>query len=40
MLNSRIHGRKDDLLIFGPSDTERLVNTLVTQVYDKDIAWR
>ena len=40
MLNSWMHGRKDDLRIYGPPDTERLVNTLVTQVYDKDIAWR
>jgi ribonuclease BN (tRNA processing enzyme) len=40
MLNSWLHGRKDDLRIYGPPDTERLVNTLVTQVYDKDIAWR
>ena len=40
MLNSWLHGRKDDLRIYGPPDTERLVNTLVTQVYDKDITWR
>jgi ribonuclease Z len=40
MLNSWMHGRKDDLRIYGPPDTERLVNTLITQVYDKDIAWR
>ena len=40
MLNSWMHGRKDDLRIYGPPDTERLVNTLVTQVYDKDITWR
>jgi len=40
MLNSWLHGREDDLRIYGPPDTERLVNTLITQVYDKDIAWR
>lgn len=40
MLNTWLHGRKDALRIFGPPDTERLVNTLVTQVYDKDITWR
>lgn len=40
MLNSWLSGRKDDLRIYGPPDTERLVNTLVTQVYDKDITWR
>ncbi|WP_404505606.1 MBL fold metallo-hydrolase [Bradyrhizobium diazoefficiens] len=39
MLNSWMHGRKDALRIYGPPDTERLVNTLVTQVYDKDITW-
>lgn len=40
MLNSWLHGRKDALRIYGPPDTERLVNTLLTQVYDKDITWR
>lgn len=40
MLNTWLHGRKDALRIFGPPDTERLVNTLLTQVYDKDITWR
>ena len=40
MLNSWMHGRKDELRIYGPPDTERLVNTLITQVYDKDITWR
>ena len=33
-------GRKDALQIYGPPETERIVNTLVTQVYDKDIYWR
>ena len=40
MLNSWMHGRKDALRIYGPPDTERLVNTLITRVYDKDITWR
>ncbi|MEQ1650502.1 MAG: MBL fold metallo-hydrolase [Hyphomicrobiaceae bacterium] len=40
MLNTWLHGRKHTLQIYGPPDTERLVNTLLTQVYDKDITWR
>lgn len=40
MLNSWMHGRKDELRVYGPPDTERLVSTLITQVYDKDIMWR
>lgn len=40
MLNSWMHGRQDELRIYGPPDTERLVSTLITQVYDKDIIWR
>ena len=40
MLNSWLSGRKGALRIFGPPDTERLVATLQSQVYDKDITWR
>ena len=40
MLATWMAGRKDALQIYGPPETERIVNTLVTQVYDKDIYWR
>ena len=40
MLNSWLHGRKHPLDIYGPPETERIVNALLTQVYDKDVAWR
>jgi ribonuclease Z len=40
MLTTWLEGRKQPLLIQGPPDTERLVNALLTQVYDKDRTWR
>ena len=40
MLASWQEGRRGALRIQGPPDTRRLVDTLVTQVYDKDITWR
>ncbi len=40
MLATWMGGRQGPLQIYGPPDTERLVNTLLTQVYDKDITWR
>lgn len=40
ILTSWLEGRKDRLLIEGPPDTARLVNALLTQVYDKDYLWR
>ena len=40
MLATWMGGRKDALQIYGPPETERIVNALVTQVYDKDIYWR
>ena len=40
MLASWMAGRKDALRIYGPPETERIANALLTQVYDKDIYWR
>lgn len=40
MLTSWFEGRKEALTIYGPPETKRIVNTLLTQVYDKDIEWR
>jgi ribonuclease Z len=40
MLNTWLEGRKERLLVEGPPDTARLVNALLTQVYDKDYLWR
>lgn len=40
MLTSWLEGRRDPLLIQGPPDTRRIVQALLTQVYDKDHEWR
>lgn len=40
MLATWIGGRKEPLRIYGPPETERIVNALLTQVYDKDVYWR
>ncbi len=40
MLTTWLEGRKQPLLVEGPPDTARLVNALLTQVYDKDHTWR
>ena len=40
MLSSWMHGRKEALRIYGPPETRRIVDTLLTQVYDKDWQWR
>jgi ribonuclease Z len=40
MLATWMHGRKDALRIYGPPETHRIVDTLLTQVYDKDWQWR
>jgi ribonuclease Z len=40
ILSSWITGRRGALRIYGPPDTRRIVDALVTQVYDKDIEWR
>ncbi len=39
-LSSWMHGRKHAMTFRGPPDTKRLLATLLTQVYDKDIEWR
>jgi ribonuclease Z len=39
-LASWMHGRKDPLRIFGPPETRRILDALLTQVYDKDWQWR
>ena len=40
MLASWMHGRKDALRVYGPPETRRIVDALLTQVYDKDWQWR
>jgi ribonuclease Z len=35
-----MYGRKDPLRIYGPPETRRIVDALLTQVYDKDWQWR
>jgi ribonuclease Z len=40
MLTTWMEGRKQPLLVEGPPDTARLVQALLTQVYDKDHTWR
>ena len=40
MLSTWMHGRKEPLHIYGPPETERIVDALLTQVYDKDWQWR
>ncbi len=40
MLNTWLEGRKHQLTIEGPPDTRRIVDALLTQVYDKDHDWR
>jgi hypothetical protein len=32
-----MHGRKEALRIFDPPETRRIVDALLTQVYDKDL---
>jgi len=39
-LSSWMHGRRHKMIFRGPPDTKRLLATLLTQVYDKDIEWR
>ncbi len=39
-LSTWLAGRRVPLRVFGPPDTRRIVDALVTQVYDKDIEWR
>ncbi len=40
MLTTWLEGRRNALLVQGPPDTQRLVQALLTQVYDKDHTWR
>ncbi|MDC7786830.1 MBL fold metallo-hydrolase [Rhodoplanes sp. TEM] len=40
VLNTWLAGRRTTLDIYGPPETERVVDALLTQVYDKDIGWR
>jgi ribonuclease Z len=40
MLTTWMYGRKDPLRIYGPPETRRIVDALLTQVYDKDWQWR
>jgi ribonuclease Z len=40
MLSTWMYGRKEALRIYGPPETKRIADTLLTQVYDKDWQWR
>jgi ribonuclease Z len=40
MLSTWMYGRQEPLRIYGPPDTQRIVDVLLTQVYDKDWQWR
>jgi len=40
ILSSWLAGRQQALRIFGPPETRRIVNALLTQIYDKDIEFR
>lgn len=40
MLSSWMHGRTEALRIYGPPETRRIVDALLTRVYDKDWQWR
>lgn len=39
-LSTWLHGRRHAIAFRGPPDTKRIMNALLTQVYDKDIEWR
>jgi len=40
MLSTWMYGRKQPLHIYGPPETQRIAETLLNQVYDKDWQWR
>jgi ribonuclease Z len=40
ILTSWLMGRKEPLNIYGPPETRRIVDALLTQIYDKDIEFR
>ena len=39
-LSTWLAGRREALRVFGPPETRRIADALLTQVYDKDIEWR
>lgn len=39
-LSTWLHGRRHAIAFRGPPDTKRIMNALLTQIYDKDIEWR
>ncbi len=40
MLATWMHGRTEPLRIYGPPETRRIVDAMLTQVFDKDWQWR
>jgi ribonuclease Z len=40
MLTTWLEGRRAPLRIEGPPETRRIVDALLTQIYDKDLTWR
>lgn len=40
MLATWMHGRREPLHIYGPPDTRRIADAMLTQVFDKDWQWR
>jgi ribonuclease Z len=40
MLATWMHGRRIPLMIYGPPDTRRIADAMLTQVFDKDWQWR
>ncbi|GAB5375940.1 MAG: MBL fold metallo-hydrolase [Acuticoccus sp.] len=40
MITSWLRGRRDELVIYGPTGTAAIVDALLTRVYAKDIEWR
>ena len=40
MLATWMHGRRTPLMIYGPPDTRRIAEAMLTQVFDKDWQWR
>ena len=40
MLATWMHGRRTPLMIYGPPDTRRIADAMLTQVFDKDWQWR
>ena len=40
MLATWMHGRRTPLMIYGPPDTRRIAEAMLTQVFEKDWQWR